>query len=487
MTTAPRFYCNFSNKTQRKQCRELLQDVWTGLIRQSETDGKEEFAALKALSLSDGDDTAPSNADIFIIPPSCAAIGSNPRIRSTPVPTIIVLPDDGLWDENTNKILMNPSCDVRGLFRAGKLLDKEKRDPEDYGAFAAIVKDLMRQFLRSQGEKKEEDFSKSIDWKARVPSNLSSGYVSLFSDPATQQMVRRFKEALNGFDRAELKALNSEFTNGRYRPNDETSGSDNKNFDYERRLIAEHIAGAACHVPSLLLLGETGCGKSLLASIVSRELGREDNYARLNIASAVKENVNVELFGSVHGSYTGSQGKTPGIFIAHCGGVVFLDEIGDMDASCQTRLLTYMDDGNVFPMGESRPVLAPCILIAATNRDIDDSRSGFRQDILHRFDHIIRIPSLRERKQDLRLLISLTLQNPRINPPEEPQTASEERRVNRISMDAIRFLEDYRFPGNFRELEFILRQAVNKAYAERNRCICFRHIADCLISKNMRG
>lgn len=165
----------------------------------------------------------------------------------------------------------------------------------------------------------------------------------------------------------------------------------------------------------------------------------------------------------------------PGAFIYHCGGTVFLDEIGDMSLESQTRLLTYMDDGKVTPLGMNDPILAPCILIAATNKDITNSKSSdFRQDIVHRFDHVIKIPSLKERKQYLRLLISLTLQDDKINPFID--IAINKRRVERISLDAIKYLEAYDFPGNYRELEFIPRQAVNNAFADGSSCICFRHI-----------
>lgn len=163
------------------------------------------------------------------------------------------------------------------------------------------------------------------------------------------------------------------------------------------------------------------------------------------------------------------------MFIGHCGETVFLDEIGDMDPVCQTRLLTYMDEGKIQPRGMTNQVPAPCFLIAATNKNIDAATSGFRRDIVHRFDHIIKIPPMRERKQDLRLLISLTLQREHINPAD---IKGEKRRVEYISLDAIRYLEGYDFPGNFRELEFILRGAVNSAFAEGSSCLCLRHCLD---------
>ena len=196
--------------------------------------------------------------------------------------------------------------------------------------------------------------------------------------------------------------------------------------------------------------------------------GERDKFARFNISAYTKDLIDVELFGAKKGAYTGCEEDRKGIFAANIDNVVFLDEIGDMDPECQTRLLIYMDSGNVTPRGTGVQESAPCILAAATNKPIDDeSKSGYRSDIYHRFDHVIKIPSLRERKGDMRLLISLTLQDSEINP---------DRRVAFISLDAIEFIERMDFPGNFRELRFKLKQAVSNARNSGSKCLCLRHL-----------
>ena len=140
-----------------------------------------------------------------------------------------------------------------------------------------------------------------------------------------------------------------------------------------------------------------------------------------------------------------------------------------MNPESQTRLLTYMDNAQVLPRGMADSVCAPCILIAATNKDVRNDAS-FRKDILNRFDHVIEIPSLRERKQDLRLLISMILQDSKINP-----FAGGRRKAERISLDAIKYLEGRIYPGNFRELKFCISQAVGNAFSEGCDCLCLRH------------
>ena len=488
MTNTFNVSIGIQNANERTLCEQLIAGVWDDLARQGRS--KAEKGEFGKLLLSDefrseeNSDSAVlefvgpaiENADLLITSPTFARAGQYKREQQQAVPTIILLPKDDTWTENINSILMNPNCDVRGVFRHAKL-DRNSRDPEDYGAFVTVVKKIVRSYL-ARRDAQEEHFAKSIRWKARVATKLDMSYVSLFSDPATQNMAHDFKSALTSLDRPELEKWNDLFQQNELK---EEFNKHKQDFCIERSKITDVTRYRS---PSLLLLGETGCGKSLLASIVARKL-RKDKMERLNIAAAVKENVNVLLFGAIEGAYTGCKTKQPGIFIGNVGGVVFLDEIGDMDESCQTRLLTYMDDGRVLPMGESESVLAPCILVAATNKNIDDPSSGFRQDIVHRFDHIIRIPPLRARKEDLRLLISLTLQDKEVNPFEKDNKGedTQEHRVEKISLDSVRFLEDYDYPGNFRELRFILRQAVNNAYADHSKCICVRHVAPVLMRR----
>lgn len=347
-----------------------------------------------------------------------------------PTPTILMLQGDE-WNDDTADALADPRWDVRGLFRLSRL--GENWDDEEFCDLASAVKELVRESLR-QGGDAEERFRKPVDWKAKLTAQHRVGFVSLFSDPSTRAMARQFKNALG---------------------------------DIAKRLPLTQNK----RPPSLLLLGETGCGKSLLARAAADALfpGEEDRFKRLNISAYTNDLIDVELFGSKKGAYTGCDEDRPGVFVAAQGGVVFLDEIGDMEPRNQTRLLTYMDDGSVLPRGTTEKVSAPCIVIAATNRRIDRGEGDFREDLFCRFDHVITIPPLRERKRDLRLLVSLTLQDEEVNP---------DRKVRFISLDAIEYIERRNFPGNFRELCFLLRQSVRRAVASASECLCLRHFAD---------
>ena len=115
-----------------------------------------------------------------------------------------------------------------------------------------------------------------------------------------------------------------------------------------------------------MILGETGCGKSLLSGGAASVIMPGKKLARVNISSYDTNSIDVMLFGAKEGSFTSSKEDIPGLFIEHCGEVVFLDEIGDMEAESQTRLLTYMDNAQVLPRGIADSVCAPCIKLKKT-------------------------------------------------------------------------------------------------------------------------
>ncbi len=477
------------NQIEEKElCKALFSDIFKRLKHKFEGID-EEFAASEEF----GQAKWKEDFDLIVGDPVFLKEKEGTRVFTHPVPAILFLGDD-VWGSEVGEVLGSSSFDIRGIFLASRLLPGEERDIEDFASLFVIMKNFVRQVLRTRLKDgrptlHEEELSKRINWKVTVQSRKNSGFISLFSDPSMQSMAREYKDALRSLKSPLLDELREkeeltwsalerpkEGIDNRLRQFYEKMDVSLRNLekDHSRCDEIKRIRERGMRIPSLLLLGETGCGKSLLAR-ASAGILSNDEFFRANIAAYPENSIDGFLFGAAEGSYTGSNGDSPGAFIAHCGETVFLDEIGDMNADSQTRLLTYMDDGKVTPLGMSSPVFAPCVLIAATNKPVDSKDSSdFRQDIVHRFDHIIKIPSLRDRKQDLRLLISLTLQDEAVNP--FLPGGKPARRVDRISLDVIKHLEAYDFPGNYRELEFILRQAVNRAFAEGSPCICVRHI-----------
>ena len=444
----------YKSKTEKEQlnlCKSLLNEIISQLMQQ----GKTEFDSLG--KIKDANDIY--NADFIIGNSShpdfqAKHTDEHEQIPVRPIPAVILLTDD-IWNKNVNAVSQNPLYDVRAIFRASKLFSAQK-DMEEFGQFSEVVKNLLRHVLRKRGLQ-ERDFSKPVDWKVKVNNDCDTEFISLFSTPSMQRMARKYKDALLSLDDPILRKLR---------------GNMKEMFDLKKRCaeIKIFLGKTSFRVPSMLLLGETGCGKSLLSSIAASVIMPDKEFTKINISSYNKESIDLMLFGAEKGSYTDSDRDRMGVFIGHCGEVVFLDEIGDMDTETQTHLLTYMDNGQVLPRGMTSTVCSPCILIAATNKDVKND-STFRKDILNRFEHVIEIPPISERKQDMRLLISMLLQNDNVN----PVISNVQRKVQRISLDAIKYLEDREYSGNFRELKFRISQAVNSAYLDGNSCLCLRH------------
>lgn len=150
--------------------------------------------------------------------------------------------------------------------------------------------------------------------------------------------------------------------------------------------------------------------------------------------------------------------------------------IADMETACQTRMLTFLDEGLVSPMGwHGKPFSAPLIIVAATNRPVREwiasGNPSFREDLFYRFDCVISLPPLRERRKDMRLLVSLSLQEEEVNPG-----YLEGDGIRRISLDAVDALERMNFPGNFRELRVRLKRACSAARREGVQILCLRHL-----------
>lgn len=217
-----------------------------------------------------------------------------------------------------------------------------------------------------------------------------------------------------------------------------------------------------------LIQGETGSGKTIIAQHIHNylyedvrdheDLGKLRKVTCTNLGEKIFDN---ELFGSVEGFFTDGITQPGAIFTAY-NGTVFLDEIGDLPLAAQAKLLQYLDDRTIRPTGWLRhPIFVPAIVVAATNKDLSDEvqKGSFRLDLFHRFRFKIEIPPLRKRTEDMERLVDFVLQNPRINPLIKKGT-KKRHIVQRIEKAAITPLRDYEFPGNFRELEQILKEAV---------------------------
>lgn len=219
-------------------------------------------------------------------------------------------------------------------------------------------------------------------------------------------------------------------------------------------------------IPKVLLLGDTGVGKTLIASYLHNRSGLAERPLHISIPEFIgKEDMfEYKLFGYAAGNYTGGKPEGDhGLLLENVCRVVFLDEIGEANAEIQAKLLTFLDHLHVRPRGWlEAPFYCPVMIVAATNRDLNaKTRRGerlFRNDLFQRFTDVLEIPPLRERKQDFEFILDCLLQRESMNP---------ERFVREIGADALNFLKkmDYK-QGNFRELEDLFRTACRRAYRD---------------------
>src|SRR3954463_7600586 len=180
---------------------------------------------------------------------------------------------------------------------------------------------------------------------------------------------------------------------------------------------------------TVLITGESGSGKELVANALHRHSPRAARpFIALNTAAIPKELLESELFGHERGAFTGAQSMRRGRFEQAEGGTLFLDEIGDMPQELQTRLLRVLSDGNFYRVGGHQPIKANVRVIAATHQDLETRvRQGlFREDLFHRLNVIrLRLPSLRERREDIPLLAKYFLQKSARDLGVEPKRLSD--------------------------------------------------------------
>ncbi|MDW8430468.1 MAG: nitrogen regulation protein NR(I) [Sutterellaceae bacterium] len=203
---------------------------------------------------------------------------------------------------------------------------------------------------------------------------------------------------------------------------------------------------------TVLITGESGTGKEVVARALHRHSARAARpFIALNMAAIPRDLLESELFGHERGAFTGAQALRRGRFEQAEGGTLFLDEIGDMPAELQTRLLRVLSDGHFYRVGGHEPIRADVRVIAATHQNLEERvRQGlFREDLYHRLNVIrLRLPPLRERREDIPLLARHFLAASARELGVEPK---------RLSEEALAFIQQLPFPGNVRQLENLCR------------------------------
>jgi transcriptional regulator with GAF, ATPase, and Fis domain len=219
--------------------------------------------------------------------------------------------------------------------------------------------------------------------------------------------------------------------------------------------IVDQIRQVASTDSSVLILGETGVGKELVAKAIHNLSGRKDGpFIPVNLVALPTDLVASELFGHEKGAFTGAVGRHKGRFELADRGTIFLDEIGDLSPQVQVKLLRVLQEGSFERLGSGRPVKSDFRVVAATNQDLlRQVREGvFREDLYYRLNVFpIQVPPLRERREDIPLLAQHFL----------AQCCQQTgKKIKRIPADEMKKLLDYPWPGNVRELKHFIERAV---------------------------
>ncbi|HWR88878.1 MAG TPA: sigma-54 dependent transcriptional regulator [Dissulfurispiraceae bacterium] len=206
---------------------------------------------------------------------------------------------------------------------------------------------------------------------------------------------------------------------------------------------------------NILILGESGTGKGLLAELIHCNSPRRDKpFISINCSAIPEGLLESELFGYKKGAFTGAVLDKIGLIPLADQGTLFLDEIGDMPVNLQAKLLKVLETGEVFPLGETKSRIVDVRIISATNVDIDKriAEGKFREDLYWRLNVIdIEMPPLRERKDDIEMLVKHFIQG---------YAEEHKKKLKGVDAEALGLLKRYSWPGNVRELRNIIERAV---------------------------
>jgi len=219
--------------------------------------------------------------------------------------------------------------------------------------------------------------------------------------------------------------------------------------------LFELVKDVAQTSSTVLIRGESGTGKELIAHAIHFNSERAKKpFVKVNCAVLAENLLESELFGHVKGAFTGAIKDKLGRFELAHGGTIFLDEIGDISPNMQLKLLRVIQEGEFERVGGTETIKVDVRIIAATNRNLEEAmqKGEFRQDLYYRLNVIpIEVPPLRERRDDIPLLVSHFL---------EKFNREFNKKIQAVDDEAMKFLQSYHWPGNIRELENLLERAV---------------------------
>ncbi len=220
-----------------------------------------------------------------------------------------------------------------------------------------------------------------------------------------------------------------------------------------------YIESIATTGQPVLILGETGSGKELIARAIHDASGLDGEFVAIDVSGLDDMLFSDTLFGHVRGAYTGADSIRPGLIEKAKGGTLFLDEIGDLNEASQVKLLRLLQEGSYYPLGSDTAKHCLARIVTAANKSLTaltSGEDGFRQDLYYRLStHLLKLPPLRERREDIPLLAEQLIRE---------AATSMGREVPQLAPEALKLLQTHHYPGNIRELKSYLYDGVARAF-----------------------
>jgi DNA-binding NtrC family response regulator len=220
--------------------------------------------------------------------------------------------------------------------------------------------------------------------------------------------------------------------------------------------VFRYVEAVAASPKAVLITGESGTGKELIARSIHDVSGRDAEFVPVNVSGLDDTVFSDTLFGHTKGAFTGAQTVRKGLIEKAAGGTLFLDEIGDLEIGAQIKLLRLLQEQEYYPLGSDTPHRSSARILAATNADLQakQKEGTFRKDLYYRLiSHHVHLPPLRERPMDIALLVNHFV---------EETAASLRKQKPRIPRELPTLLSTYSFPGNIRELQSLIVDAVSR-------------------------
>ncbi len=366
---------------------------------------------------------------------------------------ILIVSDDEERGERLRELLREShdhSCSV--VRHLSDALDSIRaRTPDIVIAPSALDGEPAAPVLAEQLDKSARDATLLVSDEGPLPKTTSIRVSRLEEQPDLEKLARTIsRDANKAATKREDRRLQESIADRRHEAFEGIVG-----VSPAIRRIIERIKKAARNKLTVLILGETGTGKDLIAEAIHRQSDRTNKpFKAINCAGVNENLLESTLFGHVRGAFTGAVAEAKGYFVAADGGTLFLDEIGDMPLNMQAKLLRVLERREVTPVGSTDVRRVDVRVIAATNAQLSKAveEREFRDDLYYRLNQwVIDVPPLRERREDIPFLADHFRQ--RANKLHGMS-------CDGISSDAMSLLTKYYWPGNVRELANVIEAAV---------------------------